>query len=196
MIARFRVGIPVCFDEVADGLGQGQRLGHADLPFARTIEPVAGVGNHGEIAGGVRRRRKDRRDDRLRCDAAQGVQPGPAPGGRGSRARGRGAARRGCGNRLVRAAPQRTQVSRVEGSGGIQCRQAGGKDVEALAAVPSRLEDAGLERIDKARAQEICVVSDEIIGQPDRVTLLASVDRPDQRDGRWSRIRRCRLPAR
>jgi hypothetical protein len=69
----FPRGIPVCIDEVANGLGQGQRLGNADLSFAGTIKPVTGVGNHGEIAGVVRRRRKDRRDDRLRCDAAQGV---------------------------------------------------------------------------------------------------------------------------
>jgi hypothetical protein len=42
--------VPVGLDDVANGLGEGQRLGQADLSLAGTIEPIVGIGNDGEIA--------------------------------------------------------------------------------------------------------------------------------------------------
>jgi hypothetical protein len=50
-----------------------------------------------------------------------------------------------------------------------------------LAAVSSGLGDPGVDCVDEGRSQQVGVIGNEIVGKGGGATLLAAVDRPDQR---------------
>ena len=124
-----------------------------------------------------------------------------ARSGPGSSAAGPLPSRRDCadgrGDRCVGVAPERCAGRAGLGViGGVQRGQPGRQHVEAFAAVPAWLGDAGGDGVDHGGAQQVGVVGDERVGQRRGVPLLAAVDRPDQRVVASSRIRRRRLPVR
>ena len=170
-------------DEVVHGLGQREGLGQSDLSLPRPVEPVAGVGDDGEVGGSLRGRDEHRRDDPIDGGVTdERAQPRPATGFRVvDRRRVRGGLGGGAGDWRVLRTPQSAQVIRTRRIGRVQRRQTRRQHVEALAAVLSGLGDAGVDCVDEGRPQQVGVIGNEIVGKGGGATLLAAVDRPDQR---------------